>query len=385
MNTDAIPQQTEMFDFALPTRIILESGCLSKLHHFLSEAGKRKALVVLSEGAKERHSSIAEILNSKRKDLEVTPYFLKKNFKASTDELHEIKCYLDKNDYDAIVSVGGGNIIDFVKVAAIALDPNVNITTCVGKSFDVVERKLFHVAVPTTFGTGSEVTKGAIILDNQTNQKDGVRGNAIFPDLAIIDPALGSTLPDNVLRETLFDSFTHSFEALHAEKRNPLTRMLAINALRMISQNIERYTRKETDNTFYYQAAFSSLLGGFCICHNSTCLPHRFEQAFSPFYRLSHGAGLAAIYPAWVAALEKEGKIDPLLSQVSHNKTATEYVAHILSQLNLSDASQRLDEITLPPSSMAERVTGNIANDPLINGHHGDIVVSLLQTILAKP
>lgn len=162
MNTDAIPQQTEMFDFSFPTRIILESGCLNKLHHFLSEAGKIKALVVLSEAAKERHSTIAEILDSKQKDLEATPYFLKKNFKASTDELHEIKCYLGKNDYDAIVSVGGGNIIDFVKVAAIALDPIVNIATCVGKSFDIVERKLFHVAVPTTFGTGSEVTKGRL-------------------------------------------------------------------------------------------------------------------------------------------------------------------------------------------------------------------------------
>lgn len=137
--------------------------------------------------------------------------------------------------------LGGGNIIDFSKVAAISLDKSVDLDDLFGKSYDNILNKIFHVAVPTTFGTGSEVTKGAIILDAERKIKDGVRGDSVFPDVALIDPDLGVTMPDNVLRETIFDSFTHVFEALHSVKSNPVTESLAVESLRRINVNIGRY------------------------------------------------------------------------------------------------------------------------------------------------
>ncbi|WP_034913102.1 iron-containing alcohol dehydrogenase [Erwinia sp. 9145] len=377
----SISHEAKNFAFSLPVRIIFEVFGLNNLSAYLRDAGKSDALIVLSESAKERFSSLINHNENSSDPVRFTYWTVENNFKASTKALHAIQSHLRTNNYDAIVSIGGGNIIDFVKVAAISLSSAIDIDTVVGKTFDKVDKKILHVAVPTTFGTGSEVTKGAIIYDSKRHIKEGVRGDAIFPDIALVDPQLGASLPDAVLRETLFDSFTHVFEALHAVKSNPLTETLAVASLKRLNGNIARYSAGQLDADFYSEAALISLAGGICVCHNSTCLPHRFEQAFAPFYQLSHGAGLAAIYPAWVRALEREKKISPLLAQFSEGKSASDYVANILRELKLDDARERLATAELSATDMVKRVTGNVSNDPLIDAD-SKVIPALLSEII---
>lgn len=381
MFKEVISPDSGNFIFSLPVHIIFEQNGLEKLSYYLRKAGKKNALLIASKSAIKRFRALTILAENTSEQVKLTPWVLKSGFKASTDALHAIQEKLRSNNYDSIVSVGGGNIIDFGKVAAISLDSTVDIASVVGKTFDNLDKKLFHIAIPTTFGTGSEVTKGAIVFDSKRRIKEGVRGNAIFPDIALIDPCLGVTQPDDVLRETLFDSFTHAFEALHSVKYNPLAEGLALESLRRFNENIKRYVAGNLDVCFYTEAAFSALAGGICVCHNSTCLPHRFEQALSPFYNLSHGAGLAAIYPAWVKALEQGGKISPLLAQVSENKSASDYVAHVLRQLRLNSAHQQLAAIGISPVDIAKKVTGNIANDPLAVKPDLNIIATLLAEI----
>lgn len=335
----------------------------------------------MSQSTAERSNVLKQLLAEKTGKIRYSSWVVPADFKATTASLREIKNHLRKNNYDSIISVGGGNIIDFTKAAAISTDEAVDLDNLFAKSYDAVQSKIYHIAVPTTFGTGSEVTKGAIILDTESRIKDGVRGDSIFPDVALIDPDLGVSMPNAVLRETLFDSFTHVFEALHSVKSNPLTESLAVESLKRINANIDRYAAGKLDEHFFSEAAYSALLGGICVCHNSTCLPHRFEQALSPFYSFSHGRGLAAIYPSWVNSLMAHGKISPLLAQVSNGLDPSEYLASVLGKTNLDDASQQLSSLKLSCSNVRKNVSGNTANDPLVNETGHDIINVLLNEI----
>lgn len=369
------------FSFSLPVKIHFERGALKKLSEHLSSACRKNALLVMSQSTAERSSVLKQLLADKSGKIKYSSWIVPADFKATTASLREIQNHLRENDFDSIISVGGGNIIDFTKSAAISTDKSVDLDSLFAKSYDAVQSKIFHIAVPTTFGTGSEVTKGAIILDMESRIKDGVRGDSVFPDVALIDPDLGVTMPDAVLRETLFDSFTHAFEALHSVKSNPLTESLAVESLQRINANIDRYAAGKLDENFYAEAAYSALLGGICVCHNSTCLPHRFEQALSPFYSFSHGRGLASIYPSWVNSLMANGKISPLLAQASNGLDPSEYLDSVLRKTNLDDASQQLLSLKLSGSNVRKNVSGNTANDPLVNDAGQDIISALLNEI----
>ncbi|PHM56797.1 iron-containing alcohol dehydrogenase family protein [Xenorhabdus sp. KK7.4] len=359
----------ENIPFNLPTKIIYERNSLEKICRYLSENKLTKTLLITSLGAFKRSAGLRGIFTQSNKNSEtkIIPYFIESNVKASTEELQKIKNRLYNDNFDSLISVGGGNILDLGKVASICLDDAVQIETVVGNTFEYVNKKLFHIAVPTTFGTGAEVTKGAIILDNSNGNKDGVRGMAIFPDIALIDANFGHTLPDNVLRETIFDSFTHAFEATQAIKKNRIIELIALEALTLINKIVDQYSKGDIDEQFYDDIAYAALLGGICVCHNSTCLPHRFEQAFSPIYKLSHGAGLAAFYPEWIKLLIKYNANTPLPEKITQHMPLDKYISITLKKLKLFNFKDRLKSLPTSKEDILKRIKGNITNDPIVN------------------
>ncbi|WP_024645358.1 iron-containing alcohol dehydrogenase family protein [Pseudomonas syringae] len=380
MNTDVNFRNAHTFSFDLPTKIIFQANALRTVPERLALAGKKRALLILTQGSLLRLSSIAELLNN-TEGAELVPYLLDHSFKASTEELQEVKTFLKQDDCDSIVSLGGGNVLDFAKVAAICLDENVDLKTVVGRTFEKVHQRLFHIAIPTTFGTGSEITKGAIIKDVERGIKDGVRGSALFPDEALIDPELGRSLPDTVLRETLFDSFTHAFEATQAVKRTRLMDCIAYEALTTINKSVARYAAQQFSAEFYHDIAYGALLGGLCVAHVGTCLPHRFEQAFAPLYSHSHGAGLAAFYPKWVALLDEHNVARTLPKSVNKFDSLSQYVDSILYDLRLDQLEDELKETSISAASIITRITGNTLNDPLVNQLGAGVITRLLQQI----
>ncbi|CAM3642626.1 iron-containing alcohol dehydrogenase family protein [Xenorhabdus thuongxuanensis] len=377
MNT--ISKNNYSISFYLPTKIIFEKHSLEKLFLYLKENKLTKTLLIISQGTLERLPTLMSLFNKINSitGIKITPYIIESHTKASTQELLKIKKRLSSENFDSLISVGGGNILDLGKAASICVDESVQLETLVGSTFEHVNKKLFHIAVPTTFGTGSEVTKGAIILDSSNGNKDGVRGRAIFPDIALIDSTLGHTLPDNVLRETIFDSFTHAFEAIQAVKQNRFIELFALEALSLINNIVDKYAKGNIDDQFYDDIAYVALLGGICVCHNSTCLPHRFEQALSPIYKLSHGAGLAAFYPEWIKFLIEYHVEKPLPNNITQGMPLNKYVEKILRKLKLNTLIDTLKMLDMTPTDISKRIKGNIINDPLVN-KIGNEVINLL-------
>ncbi|KOY62517.1 hypothetical protein AM629_08060 [Photorhabdus heterorhabditis] len=368
----------------IPTKIIIKNGAIEHITSYLEQYELKKTLLLITKGMLKRTTKLQILLSKKNHITKIIPYILSSNFKASISELKKVKNFIHNDNFDSIISIGGGNILDFGKVVAICIDKNIEPNFLVGKTIEKVEKKLFHISIPTTFGTGSEITKGAIIYDEYNGIKDGVRGTVMFPDLAIIDPKFGKTLPDNILRETIFDSFSHAFESIQSVNNNRFIDLIGHKSLSILNLTLDKYYEKKLDDSFYDNIAYIAFLGGICVCHNSTCLPHRFEQALSPIYSLSHGAGLSALYPEWVRQLEHHNVYKALPENIIKGKSLYKYTTDIIKKLKLTNTSNSLKSLNISPKMIAKRITGKIENDPLIKKEGSHIIEILSQEYLRK-
>jgi alcohol dehydrogenase len=204
---------------------------------------------------------------------------------------------------DFVVGLGGGSALDAAKAASVAIVlPSV--AEAIGATLEHRDGTLPMLAIPTTAGSGAEVTKGAIVTDAARGFKSGIRGPDVYPDIALVDPALTATMPFEVAAETGFDALTHAVETYVARRASPLTEILSERALRLLGPALAQLGSGRLDDELRATLSLAALYGGLTVAAASTCLPHRLQQATAsvPEFHLSHGRGLAALYPAWLRA-----------------------------------------------------------------------------------
>jgi len=219
----------------------------------------------------------------------------------------EVQVLLDRarfEEIDGVLAVGGGSVIDAAKLLRVAY--------CYGTStreallgLDEIVRgparsACYLLVVPTTAGTGAEVSQGAIITDEKDGRKLAARGRTLIPDEAIIDPELTLSLPSRRTAETGFDVMAHAVETYLSRAANPVTDILALAALRVVPSALVRAVEDGSDRQARTQLALYSWLIGYNLAHASTCLPHRMQYAIGWLTDTSHQLGLAALYPAWL-------------------------------------------------------------------------------------
>jgi alcohol dehydrogenase class IV len=199
------------------------------------------------------------------------------------------------NRTDCVLGIGGGSIMDSVKALAVQED---NIDDFNGES-----AVLPIITIPTTAGTGAELTKSAIVKSGDI--KRGIRSEKLFPELAIVDPALCDSLPLELTKYTSFDALTHAVETYRSKRANPLTRALSELSLSLVLRYLPLAIKefaekgKPTLQT-RRELSYAAMLQGFTLSNASTCIPHRLQYAISTVSDASHAAGLACIYRAWL-------------------------------------------------------------------------------------
>ncbi|HWT91881.1 MAG TPA: iron-containing alcohol dehydrogenase, partial [Solirubrobacteraceae bacterium] len=223
------------------------------------------------------------------------------------------------------------------------------------------------IAVPTTAGSGAEVTRGAIVTDVVRHAKEGVRGDAVFPRVAVIDPELTATLPPAVAAETAFDALTHVVEGYVARKASPLTRALSEEALRILAAHLPELAAGTATARTRERLAFAALLGGLNVANASTCLPHRLQQAMGavPRVTLAHARGLAALYPAWLElatphAPDAFARVGAALGDGDARAAIARHREALGLTATLADAGFRTEDLGV----LVGAVAGNVANDP---------------------
>jgi len=191
-------------------------------------------------------------------------------------------------NFDGVIGIGGGSTIDVAKLLAVSGSIKGSIKNYIGINL-IEEDGLPTIMVPTTSGTGAEVTPNAIVQDPVKGWKKGVVSSRLVPDRVIIDPELTISLPPKITAETGIDAFTHAIECFICNKSNATSDLFALDSMRLINKYLRRAVRNGSDKEARYYMALGSLYGGIAITNSGTGGVHALAYPLGGKYNLSHG------------------------------------------------------------------------------------------------
>lgn len=197
---------------------------------------------------------------------------------------------------DAIVSAGGGSSIDTAKGIQICLKLGGKLEDHAG--FNIMGgRGVPHIVIPTTAGTGSEVTYAAVIKDHAQNRKLIFGDNYIIPDIAILDPVLISGMPPKLTAATGMDALCHAVEAIHSLQREPIADALALHAIRLIVEYLPRSVANGKDIVARGQMLIAANLAGSAFSNAQVGLIHALAHAVGAKFKVPHGVANSILMP----------------------------------------------------------------------------------------
>jgi len=215
-----------------------------------------------------------------------------------TDEVDQAVRLAREGAVEVVIGLGGGSALDAAKAVAAcrALDAPASDLLVQGTP---IVRTLPLIAVPTTAGTGSELSRGAILTDPSRRFKGGLRGDGLFPVAALVDPDLSLTMPPALARLTGFDVFCHAVETYFSRLSQPALRCWSLQAVAAFRDCLFRPRPGWSVRERATGMSYASSLMGINLGNASTCLPHRLQYAVGALTDTAHPAGLAALYPDW--------------------------------------------------------------------------------------
>jgi alcohol dehydrogenase class IV len=266
------------------------------------------------------------------------------------------------SNYDGIVGIGGGSAIDTAKILALSGSIEGSIKNYLGTN--VIDKPgLPTIILPTTSGTGAEVTPNAIVKDEKEELKKAVVSPYLIPDLVILDPELTLSLPPKVTAETGIDAFTHAIECFIGNKSNPMSDLFALDSMRLISKYLRKAVRNGSDKEARYYMALGSLYGGIAITNSGTGGVHALAYPLGGKYNFSHGLSNSILLPEVMkfnakAVPEKFIKVAQAMKIETPDFSPEKIVESVVDKINklVNDVG-----ITIEGFEVSEKVLDNLA------------------------
>lgn len=284
--------------------------------------------------------------------------------------------------YDAIIALGGGSPIDSAKAIAVLAKHGGKIQDY---KFPHICTKfgLPIIAIPTTAGTGSEVTRFTIITDETCDEKMLCVGSAFMPHVAIIDYQLTLSLPPRITADTGLDALTHAIEAYVSKKSSPYTDSQALSAMQLIAPNLRTVFHEGGNESAREAMMLGATLAGIAFSNASVALVHGMSRPIGAFFHVPHGLSNAMLLPSITsyslpAAKERYAQAAKAMGVADHadtNDQATQKLLVELKALNkelavpsLNDFGITRDEFFSKIPIMAQQAldSGSPSNNPRI-------------------
>lgn len=236
---------------------------------------------------------------------------------------------------------------------------------------------LNHLSIPTTCGTGSETSKGAIISDYELEWKGGIRGENVMCDSAFLNPKYISQMPVDLCLSTGFDAVTHAVETYISKASTPLTRTLSVSALKLLLPVLIKISKmrdlSQVDPSDLQNLLLGSSLSGINLANSTTCLPHRLQYCIGAVTNSTHVDGVALLYPAWISNLRKEGvdQLDNLnreIRQIVPELEAEEPLLKFLDTLRITKTSSEIGISHHMKTKLVSLSSGTLDMDPGYQG-----------------
>lgn len=279
------------FQFYLSTVVDFGCGKIRSLGNYIKQYNSKNVVVVTDKNL-QGIGLLAPIIEELQK-CEVTYRIFNKV--EPNPEIHIIDegaAFAKKESSDMIIAVGGGSSIDTGKgISIMAVNEGSVYDYLDGRGENKLEIKnqpIPLIAIPTTSGTGSEVSMYSVITDENTRIKDSLTSPLIYPKVAIVDPEMTFKLPPRVTAHTGLDVLGHALEAYTSSIQNPLTNVWALEAIKLVFENLTEAVNKNTRSS-REKMAFASVMAGSAMSHCGATIPHGLGCPLSGHCNLPHG------------------------------------------------------------------------------------------------
>ena len=366
-----------IFSFTGAGKIVFGNGAFEQLAAQIGELGGTKPLVVLDKnlsaaGLKER----------------VTAYFKKAGMTIAIFDKVEGEPPLELADEgakaaaskkcDVVVGIGGGSTMDVAKAVAV-------IVTNKGKAEDylglgnIPGPGLPTVMVPTTAGTGSEVTFTSVFIRKDLNKKEGMNSPYLYPDIALLDPELTLSIPSHVTATTGVDALCHAIESYTSITASPMSEMISLEAIDLISSNLRACVHNGGDLEARGQMLLGSLYAGLGLANAGVTAVHSLSYPLGGMYGIPHGLANTILLPAVMnfnlpGALEKFAVIAEVMGVptegLSLNEAAGQAVGAVEDLIDDCGIYDTLETLGIPEEDFpkladtAMTVARPLANNP---------------------
>ena len=283
------------FNFFVKTKVLFGSGVRNKLFEYIQSNNYKCIGVIVDQGLRELDivkSYISELNN-------YIELLVIKNCSISEptyQSLEDVRTEFCDKQLQAVIGLGGGSALDMAKAMAVLVNNTGPAISYRGFN-KMTEKVLPIIAIPTTAGTGSEITPNASFIDDLEKKKMGINGEAVRPDLALLDPELTLSCPVKPTISAAADSIVHATEAFVAKRTNSIARLFAREGFQQVIKALPDLVENLNDLKLRTEVMYGAFLSGVALMHSGTGPAAAMSYPLGVYYGVPHGIGGAIFLP----------------------------------------------------------------------------------------
>jgi alcohol dehydrogenase class IV len=325
------------FEFATTTRIIFGPGTIKEVPSIASKLGGR-AFVVVGRALKR-----AQPLLEKLKEQGIEYETFNVPGEPTTDLALEALQRIRRAGFEFVIGIGGGSVVDTGKVIAALITnpgPLSDYLEIIGKGRQISQAPVPYIAIPTTSGTGAEVTRNAVLVDVEHQVKVSMRSPLMLPSLAVVDPVLTYSMPPDITASTGLDALTQLMEAYVSHNSNPLTDGICREGLWRAACSLRRAYEDGNDKTARENMSLASLFGGLALANAKLGAVHGFAGPLGGIFSAPHGFICGRLLP-----FVMETNVKSLRSRATNSEALARYdeVARIMTGKDTAHAADGVE------------------------------------------
>ena len=277
-----------------PQKIVFGSGCIETFVEDYLKLGYRRLFLLTAPPIRPLIDETIGKLQAAGTEIEVFDHILAE---PTVNDFKQILAKAESFRADSVIGIGGGSVLDITKLVATLLYSDQQVEDCFGTGF-IQKKGLWFACLPTTAGTGSEVSPNAILLDERDKLKKCIVSPYLIADAAYADPKLTLTVPAKVTADTGMDALTHCIEAFTNKFAHPMVDMYALKGIALLAKNLLRAVKDGNDLEAREACALGSLYGGLCLGPVNTAAVHALSYPLGGEYHIPHGLSNAILLPS---------------------------------------------------------------------------------------
>ncbi|MQW91479.1 iron-containing alcohol dehydrogenase [Acinetobacter wanghuae] len=351
------------YEFFCPVKVIAGHAALEHIPFELSTLGAKRPLIITDKGVRSNNLLAPIEAAFENTDVEIGFIFDDVPPDSSLETVRKAAELYRQHNCDAILAVGGGSVIDTSKATNILVSEGGDDLLKYSGAHNLPKPLKPFFVIPTTSGTGSEVTMVAVVSDTEKNLKMPFASYYLMPHAAILDPRMTQTLPPHLTAMTAMDAMTHAVEAYTCMAANPISDAYATAAVKKVSENLFKVLDNPTDAQGRLELAQASTMAGIAFSNSMVGLVHSLGHALGAVAHLPHGLCMNLFLP-YVLEYNKAvngDKIADLLLPLAGADLFAQTPAHLRADKAIASIAAMRDRIyalTKLPRTLSE--TGKV-------------------------